>query len=63
MLKVGDEVELRNGTVMIVTYVGENEVEGFTPDGWVIRPLMRNIVGRTGNHYDLPITERKGNQL
>lgn len=63
MYEIGDEVKLKDGTIMVVTYIEEKEIEGFTLDGWVIKPLMRNIVGRTGNHYDLPITERRGNQL
>ena len=59
MYEIGDEVKLKDGTIMVVTYIGEKEIEGFTLDGWVIKPLLRNVVEPTGNHYDLPIGERR----
>lgn len=59
MYEIGDEVKLKDGTIMVVTYIEKKEIEGFTLDGWVIKPLLRNVVEATGKHYDLPIGEKE----
>lgn len=56
-LRVGDEVLLRNGTTMIITYIKLDVVEGFNSKGWITSPTIESVINKTGNHYDLPIKE------
>lgn len=57
MFNVGDEVVLRNGDTMVITYISISEVEGFSSRGWMLHPSLGNIVDVTGRHFDLPITK------
>ena len=58
-LKVGDEVLLRNGNTMIITYVHADVIEGFNSKGWITSPTIESVINKTGNHYDLPIKEEQ----
>ena len=56
-LRVGDEVLLRNGNRMVITYMNMGIVEGFNDRGWMTSPTLSSIVKKTGRHFDLPITK------
>ena len=56
-LRVGDEVLLRNGTTMVITYIKLDVVEGFNSKGWITSPTLESIIWTTGKHYNLPIKE------
>lgn len=53
--KVGDEIILRNGDTMIVTYIGNTDIEGFNHKGYNVNPMKNAVVGLTGRHFSLPI--------
>lgn len=54
-IKVGDEVVLRNGETMVITYINNDIVEGFNHKGWMKKPTRNAIVGVTHRHFSLPI--------
>ena len=54
-LRVGDEVILKTGETMVITYVNGDEVEGFNHKGWMKRPTKNAIVDITHRHFSLPI--------
>ena len=59
LLDVGDEVKLRNGEIIVITYIEGDEIEGFNKKGWMKRPYRKNVVEKTGRHFQLPIEENK----
>lgn len=54
-IRVGDEVILRNGDTVVVTYIAEEYVEGFNRKGWNVAPMKDAIVDITHRHFTLPI--------
>lgn len=57
LYNIGDEIILRNGETMIITYIGETDLEGFNHKGWNVNPTKNAVVGLTGRHFSLPINK------